>query len=67
MHKPMLALIRLITANQSSLQRKITMEERHLCWPPYFYLDPAVPPPQFFHSRIATAPKHPRGDGTESA
>jgi len=43
------------------------MEERHLCWPPYFYLDPAVPPPQFFHSRIATAPKHPRGDGTESA
>jgi len=23
--------------------------------------------PQFFHFRIATAPKHPRGDGTESA
>jgi len=27
----------LIIANQSSLQRKITMQERHLCWPPYFF------------------------------
>jgi len=41
-------------ANQSSLQRKITMQERHLCWPPYFFSLAPQCPPQFFHSRIAT-------------
>ena len=49
----MLGLIGLIIANQSSLQWKITMQERHLCWLPYF-----VPWPRsvshFCHSRIAT-------------
>jgi len=49
----MLGLIGLIIANQSSSQRKITMQERHLCWPPTFFLGPAVLP-QFFHSGIAT-------------
>jgi len=29
------------------------MQERHLCWPPTFFLGPAVLP-QFFHSGIAT-------------
>jgi len=28
-HKPVLGLIALIIANQSSLQRKITMQEKH--------------------------------------
>jgi len=28
------------------------MQERHLCWPPTFFLGPAVLP--LFHSRIAT-------------
>jgi len=46
-HKPMLDLIGLIIANQPSLQRKITMLERHLCWPPHFFLGPAVPPSFF--------------------
>jgi len=32
----MLSLIGLIIANQSSLQRKVIMQERHLCWPLYF-------------------------------
>jgi len=50
----MLGLIGSIIANQSSLQRKITMQERYLCWPPTFFLGPAVAT-QFFHSRIATA------------
>jgi len=34
----MLGLIGLITANQSSLQQKITMKGRHLCWPPSFFI-----------------------------
>jgi len=50
----MLGLIGLIIANQSSLQRKVTMQERPLFWPPYFFLGPAVSP-HFSHSRIATA------------
>jgi len=29
------------------------MQERHLCWPPYFFLGPAVAP-HFLNSRIAT-------------
>ena len=29
------------------------MQDRHLCWPPYFFLGPAVVP-YFFNSRIAT-------------
>jgi len=37
----------LIIANQPSLQRKITMQERQLCWPPYFFLGPAVAPSFF--------------------
>jgi len=41
---PMLGLIGLIEANQSSLQRKITMQERHLCWSPLFFLAPQWPP-----------------------
>jgi len=41
---------------------KITMKDRHLCWPPYFFLGPAMVPP-LFSCRIATA-KAPRGDGT---
>ena len=24
---------------------KITMQDRHLCWSPYFFLDPAMAPP----------------------
>jgi len=36
----MLGLIGLITGNQSSFQRKITMQERHLCWPSTFFLGP---------------------------
>jgi len=23
------------------------MQDRHLCWPPYFFLGPAVAPPLF--------------------
>jgi len=49
----MLDLIGLIIVNESSLQRKIDMQERHLCWAPYFFLWPGSAP-QFFHSRIAT-------------
>jgi len=49
----MLGLIGLIIANQSLLQWKITMQERHLCWPPYFFPWPRSVP-YFFHSRIAT-------------
>jgi len=30
------------------------MQGRHLCWPPYFFLGPAVAP-HFFNSRTATA------------
>ena len=48
----MLGLIGLVVANQSSLQWKITMQERHLCWPTYFFLAPQCP--HFFHSRIVT-------------
>jgi len=44
----MLGLIGLIVANQSSLQWKITMQERHLCWPPTFFLGPAMPPTFLF-------------------
>ena len=51
-HEPMLGLVGLIIANQSSLQRKITMQERHLRWPLLFSLAPQCP--HFFHSRIAT-------------
>jgi len=46
-HKPMLDLIELIEANQSSLQRKVTMQERHLCWPTYFFPCPRSGPPVF--------------------
>ena len=49
----MLGLIGLIIANKSSLQWKITMQERHLCCPPYFFPWPCSAP-HFFHSRIAT-------------
>jgi len=42
-------------ANQSSLQRKITMQARHLCWSPYFFPRRRGASSQFFHSRIATA------------
>jgi len=44
----MLGLIGLIIANQSSLQRKVTTQEKHLCWSSYFFLGPAVLPPTFF-------------------
>jgi len=43
----MLDLIELIEANQSSLQRKVTMQERHLCWPTYFFPCPRSGPPVF--------------------
>jgi len=36
-HKPMLGLVGLIIANQSSLQREVSMQERHSCWLPYFF------------------------------
>jgi len=49
----MLGLIGLIVVNQSSLQWKITMQEGHLCWPPYFFPRPRSAS-TFFHSRIAT-------------
>jgi len=51
----MLGLIGLIIANQSSLQRKITMQERHLCCPPYFLPWPSSGPPSFF---ILESPLH---------
>jgi len=54
----MLGFIGFVIANQSALQRKITMQEKRLCWPPTFFLDRAVPP-QFFHTRIATVDKVP--------
>jgi len=38
----------LIIANQSSLQRKMTMQERHSCWPPYSFPWPRIGPPSFF-------------------
>jgi len=44
----MLEFIGLIIANQSSLQRKITMQERNLCWPSYFFPRPRSAPPSFF-------------------
>jgi len=44
----MLGLIGLIIANQSSLQRIITMQERHLCWPS------SGPPVFSFYSIIVT-------------
>ena len=50
----MLSLIGLIIVNQSSLQRKVTMQERHLCFPSYFFTWPCSAPTHFFHSRIAT-------------
>jgi len=31
------------------------MQERHLCWPLYFFPRPRSAPRQFFHYRIATA------------
>ena len=43
----------LIIANQSSLQWKITMQEWHLCWPPYLFPWP-LSAAHFCHSRIAT-------------
>jgi len=43
-NKPMLCLIGLIIATSSWKQRKITTQDRHLCWRPYFLLDPAVAP-----------------------
>ena len=49
----MLGLIGLIIANQSSLQWKITMHERHLCWLHYFFPWPRSAS-HFFHSRITT-------------
>jgi len=48
----MLGLIGLIIANQSSLQRKITMQGDIYVDPPLFSLAPQCRP-QFFHSRIA--------------
>ena len=56
-HKPVLGLIGLIIANQYSLQRKITMQERHLYWPPYFFPWPRSAPPTFFilESPLGTA------------
>jgi len=33
------------------------MQDRHLCWPPYFFLGPAVAP-HFLNSRIATGDTH---------
>jgi len=51
----MLGLIGLVIANQSSLQRKIIMQERHLCWPLYFLLWPGSAPPNFF---ILESPLH---------
>ena len=51
----MLRLMGLIIANQSSLQRKITMQERYLCWPPYFLPWPGSAPPSFF---ILESPLH---------
>jgi len=50
----MLGLKGLITANQSSLQWNITMQEIHLCWTHYFFPWPRSGP-TFFHSRIASA------------
>jgi len=49
----MLGLIGLITANQSSLQWKITMQEKHFVGP-HFFPWPRSAPPQFFYSRITT-------------
>jgi len=48
-----LGLVGLNIANKSSLQWKITMQERYLCWPPYLFPWPRSAP-HFFHSRIAT-------------
>jgi len=44
----MLDLIGLIIANQSSLQQKVTMQEKYLCSPPTFIFGPAVPLSHFF-------------------
>jgi len=35
---------------------KITMQDRHLCWPPHFFLGPTMTP-HFFIFRIATGLK----------
>jgi len=40
----MLDLIVLIIATYSSKQRKITMQDKHLCWPSYFFHGPQCPP-----------------------
>jgi len=52
-HKPMWGLIVLIIANQSSLQRKVAMQENIYVGLLTFFLGPAMVP-QLFHSRIAT-------------
>jgi len=52
-HKPVLGLTGLITATESSKQRKITMQDRHFCWPPYIFFGPEVVP-HLFNSRFAT-------------
>jgi len=39
-HNPVLGLIGLTIATYSSKQRKITMQDKDLCWPPYFSLGP---------------------------
>jgi len=49
-HKRMLGLIGSIRANQYSLQRNVTMQERHLCWPAYFFPWPRSG--QFFHLEL---------------
>ena len=46
-HKPIIGLIGLMIANQSSFQQKVTMQERHLCWPLTFSLTPQWPPRLF--------------------
>jgi len=51
----LLGLIGFLIASQSSWQRKITMQERHLCWPPYFLPWPGSGPPSFF---ILESPLH---------
>ena len=52
----LLGLIGLIIANQSSLQRKITVKEIHLCCPSYVFPWPRVPPPVFFILESPLAP-----------
>jgi len=38
----MLGLLGLMIAIFSSKQRKMSMQDRHLCWPPWLFLRPAV-------------------------